>query len=33
VLLGREPGQVMKALFLGNVAVDTYEGIKDELPA
>ena len=23
----------MKALFLGNVAVDTYEGIKDELPA
>src|SRR5690242_6892807 len=23
----------MKALFLGNVAVDTYEGIRDELPA
>ena len=22
----------MKALFLGNVAADTYEGIKDELP-
>ena len=22
----------MKALFLGNVAVDTYAGIKDELP-
>jgi phosphoglycerate dehydrogenase-like enzyme len=23
----------MKALFLGNVAVDTYNGIKDEIPA
>ena len=23
----------MKALFLGNVAADTYEGIKDQLPA
>jgi phosphoglycerate dehydrogenase-like enzyme len=23
----------MKALFLGNVAADTYEGIRDELPA
>ncbi len=23
----------MKALFLGNVAIDTYNGIKDELPA
>src|ERR1044071_3966569 len=26
-------GLPVRALFLGNVAVDTYNGIKDELPA
>src|SRR3954451_15472299 len=26
-------GTRMRALFLGNVAVDTYNGIKDALPA
>ena len=26
-------GKAMRALFLGNVAADTADGIKDELPA
>src|SRR3954452_8711483 len=30
---GNNRGLLVKALFLGNVAADTYNGIKDELPA
>src|SRR5690242_9094013 len=30
---GNNGGLLVKALFLGNVAADTYGGIKDALPA